>query len=534
VLAHRQQPLLDQVGDGRLAGAGQAGEPQAARRLVLDPRARRLVHVQVLPVDVAGAPQREVQRSGGDGGVALAVDQDEGAERTVARVRLERERLVEVQVAAGDLVELQVLGGQVLLGVDVDLVLDLGDRGADRARAQLQQVGPARQQALVAHPQQVRGELVGDLRRIDRGGDHVAAAGIDLVGQGQGDRLAVAGVRKVAAGSDDPRHRRAPCRRQHHHFVADRDPATGNGAGEAAEILVGTIDPLHRQAESGGLGGRLHLHGFQVLQQAGTAIPRHRRGPVDHVVAAQRRQRDRLHVGDAELRGEVAVAGDDGIEHVLPVIHQVHLVHRQQNVADAEQRGDVAVPAGLGQQALARIHQHHRQVRGGCAGGHVAGVLLVAGAVGDDELAPFGAEEAIRDVDGDALLPLRGQAIDQQREIELAALGAVPAAVRFQRGDLVVQQQFGVVQQAPDQGALAVVHAAAGDEPQQALGFVLLQVGGDVRGHQKYPSCFFFSIDAAGSWSITRPCRSDDVATSISAMTFSSVSAPDSIAPVSG
>src|SRR3546814_4622699 len=48
----------------------------------------------------------------------------------------------------------------------------------------------------------------------------------------------------------------------------------------------------------------------------------------------------------------------------------------------------VAVPAGLGQQALARVDQHDRQLGGGRAGGHVAGVLLVAGAVGDDELAP--------------------------------------------------------------------------------------------------------------------------------------------------
>ena len=69
---------------------------------------------------------------------------------------------------------------------------------------------------------------------------------------------------------------------------------------------------------------------------------------------------------------------------------------------------------------------------------------------------------------------------------------------------------------------------------------VLLQVGGDRRGvvggrvHQKYPSCFFFSIEADGSWSITRPWRSDVVATSISAMIASSVSASDSIAPVSG
>jgi hypothetical protein len=41
------------------------------------------------------------------------------------------------------------------------------------------------------------------------------------------------------------------------------------------------------------------------------------------------------------------------------------------------------------------------------------------------------------------------------------------------------------VQQAADQRALAVVHAAAGDEAQQRLVLVLLQVRRDVGGHQK-------------------------------------------------
>lgn len=52
--------------------------------------------------------------------------------------------------------------------------------------------------------------------------------------------------------------------------------------------------------------------------------------------------------------------------------------------------------------------------------------------------------------------------------------------------------------------------------------------------HQKYPSSFFCSIDAPGAWSIMRPWRSELVLTSISAITASSVSAVDSIAPVSG
>jgi len=43
------------------------------------------------------------------------------------------------------------------------------------------------------------------------------------------------------------------------------------------------------------------------------------------------------------------------------------------------------------------------------------------GVSGDDELAPFGGEEAVGHVDGDALLALGRQPVDEQREIELRA-----------------------------------------------------------------------------------------------------------------
>jgi hypothetical protein len=46
------------------------------------------------------------------------------------------------------------------------------------------------------------------------------------------------------------------------------------------------------------------------------------------------------------------------------------------------------------------------------------------------------------------------------------------AAVAFQRGELVVVELLALVQQAPDQRALAVVDAAAGDEAQQRLALV--------------------------------------------------------------
>ncbi len=197
--------------------------------------------------------------------------------------------------------------------------------------------------------------------------------------------------------------------------------------------------------------------------------------------------------------------------------------------------------ARLREHALARVDQDHGHVGGRRAGDHVARVLLVAGGVGDDELAPVRGEEAVGDVDGDALLALGGEAVHEQREVDVAALRAPLLRVVLDGGELILEQHLGLVQQAADHGRLAVVDGAAGDEAQQALALVLLQVFLDVRrdqvrgvGHQKYPSCFFFSMEAAESWSIMRPWRSDVFVSSISWMTSGSVAAVDSTAPDNG
>jgi hypothetical protein len=110
--------------------------------------------------------------------------------------------------------------------------------------------------------------------------------------------------------------------------------------------------------------------------------------------------------------------------------------------------------------------------------------LFVARRVGDDEFALFGREEAIGHVDGDALLALGGQAVDQKGEIDVAPLRADAAAVGLQRRHLILEDHLGVVQQPADQGGLAVVDAAAGDEAQQALVLMGVQIGVDVAGDQ--------------------------------------------------
>ena len=84
------------------------------------------------------------------------------------------------------------------------------------------------------------------------------------------------------------------------------------------------------------------------------------------------------------------------------------------------------MPPRLFEDALARIDQDDGGVGVGGAGDHVAGVLLVAGRVGDNELALVGGEVAIGHVAGDALFALCTEAVEQQCEVDFTFLSAAP------------------------------------------------------------------------------------------------------------
>jgi hypothetical protein len=99
-------------------------------------------------------------------------------------------------------------------------------------------------------------------------------------------------------------------------------------------------------------------------------------------------------------------------------------------VGDAQERGDERVPPALRQHPEARVEEDDGHVGGRRPGGHVAGVLHVAGRVGEDVLAPLGGEVPVRHVDGDALLALGREAVGEEREIDVVrvppAAGASP------------------------------------------------------------------------------------------------------------
>jgi len=104
--------------------------------------------------------------------------------------------------------------------------------------------------------------------------------------------------------------------------------------------------------------------------------------------------------------------------------------------------------------------------------------------VGDDVLARVGGEEAIGDVDGDALLALGREAVEQEGEVEVVALRPDALRVDLERGELILEQELRRVEEPADERALAVVDRAARDEAQQALVLVRIEVGENVLADQ--------------------------------------------------
>src|ERR1700685_4613212 len=89
--------------------------------------------------------------------------------------------------------------------------------------------------------------------------------------------------------------------------------------------------------------------------------------------------------------------------------------------------------------------------------------------IGNDEGPPRGDEKAVSDIDRDALLPLGLEAIYQKGKVEVISCGAVTQRVLGQRGQLILENELRIMQEASDQGGLAVIHRPASEEPEKTF-----------------------------------------------------------------
>ena len=100
-----------------------------------------------------------------DGIVADAVDQDKAAEIAAFPVRHQRHRPVESDGHPGEAVDVDGLGIHLAVVINVDGVIDRGDRCRRRARADTRDEAAAFAQRLIVHPEEVGLRLADELDR---------------------------------------------------------------------------------------------------------------------------------------------------------------------------------------------------------------------------------------------------------------------------------------------------------------------------------------------------------------------------------
>lgn len=134
----------------------------------------------------------------------------------------------------------------------------------------------------------------------------VAARHIDFAVENNCDRLPRDGVGEIAIHGDDARDARRLARGSDQHFIANADDAGGNGAGEAAEIEIGTVHPLDGEAHRlAGAIGR-NLDGFEIGHELGAVVPGRRSALGEDVVAFERRDRNRDECFETKCFRELA------------------------------------------------------------------------------------------------------------------------------------------------------------------------------------------------------------------------------------
>ena len=164
------------------------------------------------------------------------------------------------------------------------------------------------------------------------------------------------------------------------------------------------------------------------------------------------------------------------VEYRLIKIHQIHFIDCQHDVGNAQQRRQKGVASSLREHPLRGIDKNNSHVRRRRTRYHVTRVLLMPGRVRHNKLAVIGAKETVSHINGNALLSFSRQAIYQKREINVATLGALLFGVLQQRRHLILKNKLSLIEHASDQGALAIVYAAAGNESQQVQLILLTQI----------------------------------------------------------
>ena len=215
----------------------------------------------------------EVYGTGRHGSVAVAVDQDEAAGlRNFSKV-VERKGNRGGDIANADLVERQRwTGSRCSVSMSTRCLTPVTLAETERTPI-LRSIFAARQQRLLTHPDQVRFELIGDLRPTIRRDQGVAPRHVDVAVKSRRRRTRPSSPghvlrRRRRAGDLPLTPEGATCT-----GIASSQGAAGDDAGVEPAVAVGPQHVLHQHAQR-----RCRLVGFdidrlQMAEQARSVIP---------------------------------------------------------------------------------------------------------------------------------------------------------------------------------------------------------------------------------------------------------------------
>src|SRR5881296_1646812 len=372
---------------------------------------------------------------------------------------------------------------------------DLGRMGVEDRRV------PGRDDARMIENDDLRGERLGDRRRVVRRAGDVPSAEVLLVDPADVEADVVAGLRlldllvvhldrldfaDLVRGHEVDLH---PDLQEPGLHAADRH-------GPRARDRV---DVLHREAERKVRRLRRDRELVQRFDEGGPLVPRHLGRRLDDVLALVRANRDEGDLVDlvadpsqepGELRLQFVEArlGERGLR-------RVHLVDRDDQLLDAERAGEEDVLFRLRLDALRPADDEDRGVRLGRARDHVLDEVPVARGVDDREVVLVRVKALVRHVDRQAALALLLDLVHDERELERGLahlLGEFLEILEFVRVDVP-----GVVEDPANGRRLPVVDVADEHEVEVWL-----------RGHGFYPvgrtlsSCHIYAYPTRAIFSI--------------------------------
>ena len=173
--------------------------------------------------------------------------------------------------------------------------------------------------------------------------------------------------------------------------------------------------------------------------------------------------------------------------------HAIHLVDRDRHLAHAEEMQEIAVAARLLAHAFGGVDHQQGGIGLRRPGDHVAQELGVPGRVDQHDVARGCPQPDLAGIDGDALIALGLQRIEQKRPFERHAAAG---AHRLERIELALGKAVRFVQEAADQCGFAMIDMADDDDSHQRAhgdGSDGMELTGNPNVHGS------FVLDATGS-----------------------------------